>query len=132
MNRRRNDARTHALRSMLQRADSVLVADDVQRDILLGALAGLERVNETVYDGDHSLASLVDVADPEADRARTFCLRPVRAADAGAVESDAPAKRPGDMELAIRYLREGGPKEVLSRAQGRVNRLIHSGGRNRD
>jgi glycosyltransferase involved in cell wall biosynthesis len=49
------------LNEQLERADFMLCASSKQRDLWLGQLAALGRVNPVVYDGDESLRSLVAV-----------------------------------------------------------------------
>ncbi|MGI9034366.1 MAG: glycosyltransferase [Acidimicrobiales bacterium] len=53
------DECTSALNSQLARADLVLCASDKQRDLWLGHLAALGRVNPDTYDDDPTLRSLV-------------------------------------------------------------------------
>lgn len=50
-----------ALNRQLARADLVLAASQRQRDLWLGHLAALGRVNPVTYDADHTLAELVAV-----------------------------------------------------------------------
>lgn len=126
MNARRTDSRAVALVELVKRADRVLVADDVQRDLVLGTLAGTGRVNDVVYDADPSLTSLV-AADPDGVRLEAFCRRPIRAADAGslsAAEAVALTPRSGDLAIAVQYLREGGVRKVAEKASGRVRRVV--------
>lgn len=52
---------TATLNQQLRRADLVLCASDKQRDLWLGALAALGRVNPITYDDDPSLERLVTV-----------------------------------------------------------------------
>lgn len=125
MNARRTDNREVALVELVKRADRVLVADDVQRDLVLGTLAGTGRVNDVNYDADPSLASLVAV-DTDGSGLEDFCRRPMRAADAGelsAAEAAARTPRPGDLAVALQYLREGGVRNVVDKAAGRVRRV---------
>lgn len=125
MNTGRTDNRGAAVMELAKRSDRVLVSDDVQRDILLGALAGVGRVNDVVYDADPSLASLVAV-DADGSALEAFCRRPLRAADAGslsAAEAVARAPRASDLAIAVQYLREGGLRTVVEKAQGRVRRI---------
>ncbi|HJR27002.1 MAG TPA: glycosyltransferase, partial [Acidimicrobiales bacterium] len=49
------------LNHQLRRADFLLCASEKQRDLWLGQLAGLGRVNPRTYDADPSLRSLIDV-----------------------------------------------------------------------
>lgn len=49
------------LTTQLRRADFVICASEKQRDFWLGHLGALGRINPYVYDGDHSLRSLIDV-----------------------------------------------------------------------
>ena len=49
------------LNDQLARADFMLCASTKQRDLWLGQLAGLGRINPVVYDGDESLRSLLAV-----------------------------------------------------------------------
>ena len=49
------------LNHQLRRADLLLCASEKQRDLWLGQLAGLGRVNPRTYDDDPSLRSLIDV-----------------------------------------------------------------------
>ncbi len=49
------------LNEQLERADFMLCASTKQRDLWLGQLAGLGRVNPIVYDGDESLSALLTV-----------------------------------------------------------------------
>jgi glycosyltransferase involved in cell wall biosynthesis len=49
------------LNDQLARADFMLCASSKQRDLWLGQLAGLGRINPVVYDGDESLRSLLAV-----------------------------------------------------------------------
>lgn len=117
----RTKYRAQALDELMRRADLILAADAVQRDILLGALAGTERVNAAVYDDDPSLNSLVTV-DADGDLLTSFCLHPVRAADVAEDETAARPPKPNDMVLALRYLREGGVRNVAGKAVGRLRR----------
>lgn len=117
----RTKYRAQALDELMRRADLVLAADPVQRDILLGALAGTERVNAAVYDDDPSLGSLVTV-DPDGDLLTSFCLHPVRAADVAEDETAPRPPRPNDLVLALRYLKEGGIRNVAEKAAGRLRR----------
>lgn len=120
----RTKYRAQALDELMRRADLVLAADGVQRDILLGALAGTERVNAAVYDDDPSLASLVTV-DADGDALVNFCLHPRRSADASEDEVPPRPPKPNDLALAVQYLRAGGVQEVAQRAMGRVRRQLH-------
>jgi glycosyltransferase involved in cell wall biosynthesis len=52
---------TTVLNEQLRRADYVLCASEKQRDLWLGHLAALGRVNAATYDADPSLRSLIDV-----------------------------------------------------------------------
>ena len=52
---------TAVLNEQLERADFMLCASAKQRDLWLGQLAGLGRINPVVYDGDESLRSLLAV-----------------------------------------------------------------------
>lgn len=113
--------RSPALRDLMARADLVLASDARQRDILLGALAGQVRVNAAVYDQDPSLLSLVRT-DPDGAALADFCRRPVRAADANLPPFERPAK-PGDLAMAVRYLRDGGPAALAGRVAHRITRL---------
>jgi hypothetical protein len=113
--------RSAALGAMLLRADLVLASDGRQRDLLLGALAGQERVNAAVYDEDPSLASLVRT-DPSGQALEEFCRRPVRAADSNLPPFVAPTKQ-SDIALAVKYLREGGPAALAERVTGRLRRV---------
>ncbi|MCL3776994.1 MULTISPECIES: hypothetical protein [unclassified Actinomyces] len=119
----RSDSRALSLSRLLRRADRVLVQDEGHRDLILGALAAAGRVNDVVYDDDPSLTGLVTV-DPTGAVLEDFCRVPVRSADAG-VSWDEPLEpsRPNDIALTLRYLREGGVKQVLSKASGRIRRL---------
>lgn len=123
MNGPRTRYRAGALRDLMTRADLVIAADDVQRDILLGALAGTERINADVYDDDPSLASLV-ATDPDLDRETDFCLHPVRAADLAHEIPEPTPPRPRDLQLIRTYFREGGVQEVATRAMGRIRRTL--------
>ncbi|SDM36247.1 hypothetical protein [Actinomyces ruminicola] len=125
MNTARTDRRGDALEDLCKRADRLLVSDAVQRDILLGALAGAGRVNDVVYDHDPSLNSLVDV-DADGRALEDFCRHPMQAADASSMsaeEAAAAVPKPNDLALAVHYLREGGIKNVTAKAAGRVRRL---------
>jgi glycosyltransferase involved in cell wall biosynthesis len=51
----------HVLNEQLGRADFMLCASSKQRDLWLGQLAALGRINPVTYDGDESLASLLAV-----------------------------------------------------------------------
>jgi len=113
--------RSAALQAMMTRADLVLAADVRQRDLLLGALAGQVRVNSAVYDEDPSLMSLVRTDDAGYALAE-FCRRPVRAADTNLPPFVPPTKL-GDMGLAVKYLREGGPSVLAERVAGRIKRV---------
>jgi len=113
--------RSDALQSMLTRADLVLAADSRQRDFLLGALAGQERVNAAVYDEDPSLASLVRT-DRDGLTLAAFCRRPIRSADSNLPPFVPPVKK-SDVALAVQYLREGGPSALAERVAGRVRRV---------
>lgn len=114
--------RAVTLASMLERADLVLAADQRQRDILLGALAGQVRVNAAVYDRDPSLLSLVR-ADADGLALAEFCARPVRAADSNLPPYIVPA-RLGTLALAAKHLREGGPRVLAEKALGRITRVF--------
>jgi len=116
-----SDHRADALQTMVSRADLVLAADARQRDLLLGALAGQVRVNAAVYDEDPSLTSLVRT-DPDGRALAAFCRRPVRAADSN-LPPFVPPRKPGDMALAVKYLREGGPSVLAERVAGRIKRV---------
>jgi glycosyltransferase involved in cell wall biosynthesis len=63
----------------LRRADRILARDDIQRDWLLGALAGLGRLTPELYDLDHSLDCLAAVPDDPAAALRAWCAAPARA-----------------------------------------------------
>ena len=63
----------------IQRSDLVAVGDEVQRDELLGLMAGCGRVNDRLYDEDASLRSVVDVLTP--GQVAEWCTRPRRAVD---------------------------------------------------
>ncbi|MBI4900370.1 MAG: hypothetical protein HY829_07820, partial [Actinobacteria bacterium] len=95
-------------------------ADPRQRDLLLGALAGQMRVNAAVYDEDPSLLSLV-CTDPDGAALVDFCRRPVRAADVRLPPLVRPGKQ-GDLQLALKYLRQGGPRELGRRVAARLRR----------
>lgn len=70
------------LAETLTRADHVLARDAEQRDILLGLLAGLNRINPLVYDEDHSLNNLISVVDGDLGSALArWCANPRTAAD---------------------------------------------------
>ena len=112
--------RPAALARMLARADLVLAADQGQRDILLGALAGQVRVNAAVYDHDPSLLSLVRT-DKDGLALAEFCRRPVRAADTNLPPFVVPAKM-GTMALAAMHLRQGGPRMLAQKVGGRITR----------
>ena len=113
--------RSSALQAMVTRADLVLASDVRQRDLLLGALAGQVRVNAAVYDEDPSLTSLVRT-DDDGGALASFCRRPVRAADSNLPPFVRPTK-PGNMALAVKYLREGGPSVLAERVAGRIKRV---------
>jgi len=113
--------RSNALQAMVTRADLVLAADVRQRDLLLGALAGQVRVNAAVYDEDPSLTSLVRT-DDDGRALADFCRRPVRAADSN-LPPFVPPTKPGNMALAVKYLREGGPSVLAERVAGRIKRV---------
>jgi len=113
--------RSNALQAMVTRADLVLAADVRQRDLLLGALAGQVRVNAAVYDEDPSLTSLVRT-DDDGRALADFCRRPVRAADSN-LPPFVPPTKPGNMALAVKYLREGGPSVLAERVAGRLKRV---------
>ena len=113
--------RADALQALVSRADLVLAADVRQRDLLLGALAGQVRVNAAVYDEDPSLTSLVRT-DADGRALAEFCRRPVRAADSN-LPPLVPLPKQGDMALAVKYLREGGPSALADRVAGRIRRL---------
>lgn len=127
MNGPRTRYRSGALAELMTRADLVIAADNVQRDILLGALAGTGRVNADVYDDDPSLTSLVTI-DPDMDLQTAFCLHPVRSADASHVEEPPAPPKPGDLRLAWTYLKEGGVSNVATKALGRVRRITSTHG----
>ena len=132
MNTARTGNRAQALEALMERADRILVADEAQRDLVLGALAGTGRVNDIVYDNDPSLNSLV-AADPDGEVLEAFCRRPLRAADAGsssAAEAVAQAGRPSDLALAVRYMREGGVKNVMGKVGSRIRRVATARGNN--
>ncbi len=117
-----------ALEELMARADLVLAADPRQRDLLLGALAGQKRVNAAVYDEDPSLLSLVRT-DPDGGALADFCRRPVRAADVRLPPFVRPGK-PGDLALAVKHLKEGGPRELargVARRLGRLSRQTTGG-----
>ncbi len=113
--------RSTALQELMTRADLVLASNDRQRDVLLGALAGQVRVNAAVYDEDPSLLSLVRT-DESGIALADFCRRPVRAADTNLRPFVRPTK-PGDLAMAMHYLREGGPAALAGRVAARVKRL---------
>jgi hypothetical protein len=113
--------RSNVLQAMVMRADLVLAADVRQRDLLLGALAGQLRVNAAVYDEDPSLTSLVRT-DDDGRALADFCRRPVRAADSN-LPPFVPPTKPGNMALAVKYLREGGPSVLAERIAGRIRRV---------
>ena len=132
MNTARTGNRAQALEALMERADRILVADEAQRDLVLGALAGTGRVNDIVYDNDPSLNSLV-AADPDGEVLEAFCRRPLRAADAGsssAAEAVAQAGRPSDLALAVRYMRAGGVKNVMGKVGSRIRRVATARGNN--
>ena len=125
MNTARTDNRARALEALMERADRILVADEAQRDLVLGALAGMGRINDVVYDNDPSLNGLV-AADPGGEALEASCRRPLRAADAGsssAAEAAGQARRPNDLALVVRYMREGGVKNVMGKVGGRIRRI---------
>lgn len=122
MNGPRTRYRSQALDDLLTRADLVLAGDPVQRDILLGALAGTERINADVYDDDPSLASLISL-DSDGSVLERFCRRPVRSADAAAGWFPSAPPRPSDLAVTLQYLRDGGVSLVASKAIGRIRRL---------
>lgn len=72
---------TRALSETLGRVDHVVTRDEEYRDVLLGFLAGLGRVTPLVYEEDHSLNSLVSVADDTVRTYREWASTPRRAAD---------------------------------------------------
>lgn len=113
--------RSDALQAMLTRADLVLTSETRQRDLLLGALAGQERVNAAVYDEDPSLTSLIRT-DRAGKALEAFCRRPIRAADSNLAPYVQPGKK-SDMALAVKYLREGGPSALAERVAGRIKRV---------
>lgn len=113
--------RANALRAVMDRADLVLAADQVQRDHLLGALAGELRVNAAIYDEDPSLMSLIRT-DTDGEALLEFCRRPVRAADTG-LPAPIPTIKDNDLVLAVKYLKQGGPAAVATRVAGRVKRV---------
>ncbi|MDR1214412.1 MAG: hypothetical protein LBK54_10085 [Propionibacteriaceae bacterium] len=93
------------LSETLDRADHLVAGNVEQRDWLLGALAGRDRVTPVVYDEDHSLNNLVEVAPDSAQALWRWCQRPLRAPDlvqtypqAGAV-APSPSRR---LRLAAR------------------------------
>lgn len=122
MNGPRTKYRSQALDDLLTRADLVLAGDSVQRDVLLGALAGTERINADVYDDDPSLGSLISV-DPGGTVLERFCRRPVRSADAAASAFPVTPPRPSDLAVTLQYLRDGGISMVASKAMGRIRRV---------
>lgn len=117
--------RSDALRDLMARADLVIAADDIQRDILLGALAGTERVNADVYDDDPSLTSLV-TTDHDLDIETAFCLHPVRAADFARTDDPGEVPRPSLLQMVRTTFREGGVREVAARALGRIRKAVPS------
>lgn len=125
MNGPRTRYRAQALDDLISRADLVLAADPVQRDVLLGALAGTERINAEVYDDDPSLASLISI-DPDGSLLAAYCLNPARAADASASKRLVTPPRPSDLAVTLQYLREGGLSMVAAKAMGRIRRLRHA------
>ena len=56
-----NDYAQTSLNGQIRRGDFFLCASDKQRDLWLGNLAAMGRVNPRVYDEDPSLRSLIDV-----------------------------------------------------------------------
>jgi hypothetical protein len=95
---------TDLLLETLTRADMIVVADDDQRDVALGLLAGCERLNDVVYDEDASLKSLVSILDP--DGIAHWCIRPRRAIDLVlTLIKDSPAEEPGPMSTIRRLSR---------------------------
>lgn len=114
--------RATALADLAKRADLVLVADQLQHDMLLGTLAGMGRINAQVYDLDPTLNSLVTL-DATGDALAGFCTAPMRAAD-----SILPPRRlpTSTVALAVRYLRQGGigflAGKVAARVRGRLRR----------
>lgn len=72
---------THLITETLARADRVISADERQRDLLLGMLAGIKRITPLVYDEDHSLRALVETVDDELEIFRDWCRAPRRAVD---------------------------------------------------
>lgn len=69
----------HLFAESLRRSDILAARDEVQRDGLLGLLAGMKRLNDLVYDEDASLRSIVDLLD--ADGIAAWCEAPRRAID---------------------------------------------------
>lgn len=118
----RTESRGRLLQDTCLRGDRFLVADDGQRDLLLGMLAGIGRVNDVVYDADPSLRDLVSV-ESGANELIRFCEAPVLAADRVRQEAPATAAAPSDLVLAVQYLREGGVRNVATKAVGRMRRL---------
>lgn len=118
----RAERRDRLLQDTCLRGDRFLVADGGQRDLLLGLLAGVGRVNDVIYDADPSLRDLVSV-EFGIDEFMRFCGTPVLAADR--VRPDAPtgAAAPSDLSLVVQYLREGGVRNVATKAVGRMRRL---------
>ncbi len=131
MNGPRTRYRSMALRDLMTRADLVIAADDVQRDVLLGALAGAERVNADVYDDDPSLGSLV-ATDPDMDRETAFCLRPVRAADAVRDADEEELAQPGIVQMVRTTFQEGGVRKVAARALRKAGRILPTRATNKE
>ena len=66
---------THRLNSMMQEltlgyGDAFVCASDTQRDLWLGALLALGRIDQDAYNADASLRSLVDVVPSASSRLR--------------------------------------------------------------
>lgn len=119
----RTEDRDALLRRTVERSDRILVRDGGQRDLVLGLLAGVGRVNDLVYDADPSLRDLVAVEDRMVELER-FALRPCLAADRGDAPAAAAPGRPSDVAVSIQYLREGGVRNVAEKAVGRVRRVV--------
>jgi len=75
----------------------------------------------THSDEDPSLMSLVRT-DDDGRALADFCRRPVRAADSN-LPPFVPPTKPGNMALAVKYLREGGPSVLAERVAGRLKRV---------
>ncbi len=112
----------------LRRADLVVCGSEGQRNLVLGMLLALHRVNPDTWAADPSLRALIDVVAPEPLAAApdaavatlvAFCRRPRRAPDAGLYVTDA-ERVAADRGVAIEALLEFNYWHQSSTARGEV------------